>query len=418
MKLRNHPVNTSAVHKGSLAVIILLIIFAIFWGNYVFTKANPGGNDFVPLYLGPRMYLLHGWSPYGEQTGQAIQELVLGRPATGTEDRHSYVYPLYASYLFLPFALIPEYNLARAAWMTLLEILTLGLTFVSLWQVKWRPTIWLMAFLLIFSLLWYHGLRPIINGNAVVLTAFLFGVGLLLLQQERDKLAGIFIALATIKPNLVLVPLVFITIWAISRKRWTLLTSMAASLLILTISGLAFIPEWPLQNLEAIARYPEYTSELTIGETFEVWWPVAGSLIHWSLTILLTILLLFEWGTAWGKKEAHFIWTISLTLVISQWLDIPTNPGNFILLVLPLLVIFSTLSKRWGKTGNWIVLASLLILFLLLWGLFLRTIEYAAQPTQSPLMFIPLPLLLLVALYAVRDWAINGHEAGVLTNPP
>ena len=150
--------------------------------------------------------------------------------------------------------------------MTLLEILTLGLTFVSLRQVKWRPALWLMPILLVFSLLWYHGLRSIINGNAVVLTAFLLGAGLLSLQHERDKLAGIFLALATIKPSLVLIPLLFITVWSISRKRWTLLAWMAASMLILALSGLVLIPDWPLQNLAAIARYPQYTSELTLGE--------------------------------------------------------------------------------------------------------------------------------------------------------
>ena len=414
MKLGNPPTPASAINKGALAGILLLVIFAMLWGNYLFVKANPGGNDFVPLYLGPRMHFLHGWSPYGEQTGQAIQELIFGRAATGAEDRHSYVYPLYASYLFLPFALIPEYSLARAAWMTLLEILTLGLTFVSLRQVKWRPAFWLMPILLVFSLLWYHGLRSIINGNAVVLTAFLLGAGLLSLQHERDKLAGIFLALATIKPNLVLIPLLFITVWSISRKRWTLLAWMAASMLILALSGLVLIPDWPLQNLAAIARYPQYTSELTLGETFETWWPLTGPLLHWGLIALLTILLLFEWKAVWEKTETHFLWTISLTLTISQWLDIPTNPGNFNLLFLPLMVVFAALSKRWGRRGELLTLTSLFLLFLGLWGLFLTTIEYtASQPSQNPLMFIPLPLFLLIALYAVRAWVVSGYEQNI-----
>ena len=37
----------------------------------------------------------------------------------------------------------------------------------------------------------------------------------------------------------------------------------------------------------------------------------------------------------------------------------------------------------------------------------------ASQPSQNPLMFIPLPLFLLIALYAVRAWVVSGYEQNI-----
>ncbi len=75
-------------------------------------------------------------------------------------------YPLYSVIVFLPFALVGDFALARALWMTALEAGIIGLTLVSLRLARWRLNPILLVLLFLFSLFWYHGLRPLINGNA------------------------------------------------------------------------------------------------------------------------------------------------------------------------------------------------------------------------------------------------------------
>jgi hypothetical protein len=42
----------------------------------------------------------------------------------------------------------------------------------------------------------------------------------------------------------------------------------------------------------------------------------------------------------------------------------------------------------------------------LIWVIFIATLEKSYQPIQSPVLFFPLPLILLIILYWIRGWAI------------
>jgi len=114
-----------------------------------------------------------------------------------------------------------------------------------------------------------------------------------------------------------------------------------------------------------------------------------------------------EW---WNNRHAEgrgFLWAASLTLVVSQWIGIQTDPGNFIVLFPALMLVLALLDERW-KTAGWVmILVFLLLLFVGIWALFLNTVEYGSQPVQSPVLFIPLPAFLLLMLYWVRWWAVE-----------
>ncbi len=59
------------------------------------------------------------------------------------------------------------------------------------------------------------------------------------------------------------------------------------------------------------------------------------------------------------------------------------------------------------------IVIGMLTLFAGIWWIFLRTVQYGAQPQQHPIMFFPLPLFLLLGLYWVRWWAIQPRKLWV-----
>jgi hypothetical protein len=390
-----------------LFILMLAVLAGMAWGNYRYVEANPGGNDFLVHWEGTRSLLVDGLSPYSDEVAIRIQKLAYGRPARSGEHELRVAYPLYAEAFFLPFAFISDYNLARAAWMTLLEGGLVVLAFLSLRLTEWKPGILTLTAFLLFSIFWYHGLRPLINGNAVILVALLIAGAFMAIKTGRDELAGITLALSTIKPHLVVLLIAFVVIWAISTGRWKIVIWFSIAMVLLIAGAMVFVPDWPLQNLAEILRYPSYNPPGTPGAVFSTWFPASGSKLGWGLTVFLGILLLIEWFLARGRDFRWFLWTACLTLVVSQWIGIETDPGNFIILFIPLVLVFAVWEERWGARGRLVILILMMLLFVGLWALFLKTVVNNGQPQQHPIMFFPLPLFLLIGLYWIRWWAIR-----------
>lgn len=386
---------------------LILSIIGLSWANYRFAVENPGGNDFLVHWVGTRSLLVDGISPYNDEVALRIQTMAYGRPARSGEHELRVAYPLYSAAIFFPFALINDYTLARAFWMTALELALFGTLILCLKITGWRPKPWLLALLLLFTLTWYHSVRGVINGNAVILITFLIAGAFAAIQSGRDELAGILLAVTTIKPQVVILIIVFVWIWAISNHRWSIVIWTILSILSMSVLAALFVPDWLVQNFQEVIRYPGYNPPGTPGTALATWLPAAGEKIGWGITVVLGVLLIVEWSAARGHDFGNLFWTGSLTLVASQWIGIQTDPGNFVILIIPLVLVMALFARRWGAKSRWLNLCILLLLFIGLWVLFLTTVEYGDQPQQSPIMFFPLPLFLFIGLYWVRWWALK-----------
>ncbi|MCE1253916.1 MAG: DUF2029 domain-containing protein [Anaerolineae bacterium] len=392
----------------SIAVIFIIVLAAIMtWANYGYAKNNPGGNDFLVHWMGTRNLLLEGTSPYSDRTAVDIQTMAYGRPAEPGEHELRVAYPLYSIVFFTPFALIPDFTLARALWMTLLEISLIAISLLCMRMCDWKPGLLVTAVFLIFSLLWYHGMRPLINGNAVILVALFVTGGLIAMKNGYDELAGVLFAFSTIKPQLVVLFLVFVLIYSLRQSRWRLLIWMATTTLIFVMAAFLLYPNWLLENIREIIRYPGYNPPGTLATALYALMPGLGKRLPWIVAGLLGLVLLFEWFVVKiGNDFKTFLWTACLTLVISQWIGIQTDPGNFIILMPALVLSMSLLESRWrwGSVFTMLLLAGLLVF---IWLLFIETGIPGAQFQQSPVMFIPLPAILFPLLYWVRWWVFR-----------
>jgi len=376
-------------------------------GNYNYASLNPGGNDFLVHWMGTRSFITEGISPYSDEVALRIQDMVYGRPAQPGEHELRVAYPLYSMVFFLPFALVRDFTMARAVWMTVLELALVALCFFSLRLTRWKPLPLVLMLLLLFSLLWYHALRALILGNAVILVTLLVTGGLLAIRNSEDELAGVLLGFATIKPQVVLVLLVFIFLWSLRKRRWKIVFWMVGTVVLLAGAAALLLPDWILQNIREIIRYPGYNPPGTPAAVFAVYMPGVGRQIGMGVSIFLAIVLLIEWWLATRGDFRAFLWAASLTLVASQWIGIQTDPGNFIVCYPALVLVLAMLDERWHRSSTWMIVLTLVVLFAGIWLVFLRTLERSYQPIQSPLLFFPLPMLLLAGLYWVRWWAVQ-----------
>lgn len=393
-----------------LAFVTAILIAGITWLNYRYALTSPGGNDFLVHYEGTRAYIFEGISPYSDEVALRIQTAVYGRPAQAGEHELRVAYPLYSMVFFVPFAVINDFTLARAAWMTFLEAGLIALTILCIRLVRWKMPIWLFTLMMFFSLTWYHALRPLINGNAVILVAVLLVGGLLALRANEDELAGVLFAFSTIKPQVVVLILAFILVWGIYNRRGRMLTWFIVTMILMVGSTMLLIPDWLLQNLREVIRYPSYNPPGTPTAIFNTWWPGGlGTRIGTALSVFISLILVVEWWLARRSDFRKFLWTICLTMVLQQLIGIQTDAGNFIVLMPALILALGAWVERWPRGGTIFAVATLTVLLVGLWVLFISTIEKTYQPVQSPIMFFPMPLILLILLYWTRWWFMRSN---------
>jgi len=390
----------------------LLGLAGLTWANYTFTVENPGGNDFLARWMGAHMWLMEGLSPYDPRVSMATQEMIYGRPADPSidEDIGHFVYPMPSMVFFAPFGLF-DYPVARAIWMTTLEIGLAALMLLSLRLVGWQPPIWQTALMLIFSVIWYHGARSVIVGQFAVIEALLIAGALLLIKRNQDQLAGLLLALGISKPQMLFLVLPFIMLWAYSHRRFSLIWGFFSNAFILLLISLLFIPNWPLQMLWQMLEYPEYSDR--IGSLINIITsPLPGiqRQLELALWIFFIIYLIAEWWLAMKKGPHWFLWTAAMTLVLTNFLTARIATTNYVMMVPALVLIFHYLVKRWEGVGQILVWGILVVAVVGLGLLFFNSVQ---GNLEQAAMYIPLPIFCLFGLWWVRWWAIRPSGSGI-----
>ena len=382
-----------------LPLLIGLAIVGLFIVSYRFTSHARGEERFLVYWAGMRSWLVDGASPYSDVTASRIQEL-----SVHSGDPNARVtYPLYGGFFFLPFAAIPSYALARALWMTTLGVALLVTALLCLRVTGWRTSVGLMALFLLLGVTSYPSLSLLISGNATILSALFLIAALDALRLERDTLAGALLALATIQPLAVLVVVLFILVWAISRHRWLVVTWFFGLLAVLSIIGVFFIPNWIVQWLRLLLHYSDYLAPASPGAAFQNWWPGIGRQVGLLFTLILVFSLFSELWAARAREFRWFLWTAGVTLIVAQWVGIPAGVENFIALLLPLATVVSVLEERGGQKSRWVIGILMLIVYAGTWGLYLRASPDQLRPAM---LFLP-PLVLLLLSYWIKGWAIR-----------
>ena len=382
-----------------LAVLCLVLIAAESFAVYtVFTSKFPGGNDFFVRWLGGREFLLHGTNPYDRSIAEQAQIAMFGRLATPEDkDQAYFAYPLYTLYFFWPLSLLP-YAWAQAIWMTLLQFMLLGVTILSIRLAGWSPPKWLFWLTLFWGIFFYNGARTIILGQFSVLVGLALLLALWAVESRRDILAGICLAVTTIKPQMVVLVVIFLLIWALFQLRWRIILSFGLSMLTLLLSSMLLVPTWPVDFVRNAIAYSDYVAFGTPLENL-LHFLLPASLAA-PLTIILSIVFLLAllpgWWFAFKGRPGAYTWAIMSTLIIGSLIAFRSATTNQIILYLPLFFFFQRLTEPGAALRAALIEGGLMVV---MWGAFIVTL---AGDWEHIMMHGLLPSLLLI-LYAV-DW--------------
>jgi hypothetical protein len=387
-------------------VLVLAVAFIVALGiaNYRFALESPGGNDFLARWNGAYYWVQEGVSPYDPQVSLATQTTIYGRPADPDrgEDIAHFVYPMPAMVFFAPFGLL-SFDLARAVWMTILEISLPALALIGMRLVNWKPRLSMITAVLIFSISWYHGFRSVIIGQFAVIEALLMVGALLAIHRRQDSLAGVLLGLSIAKPQMPVLLIPFVILWALRAKRSRIVIWLLGTTALLIGAFLILMPDWPSQWIRQLLEYPRYTALGPPVSILAGYVPAFSGVVSGFLTLALMAYLLWEWFLAIGKDERWFQWTAALTIVITNLVAIRTATTNYVVMLPALLLVFAMWSQRWGKSGSRMVILTMLLYTIGIWALFITTLQEGS--VEHPVVYLPLPFLLLAGLWWSRWWA-------------
>lgn len=401
-----------------IIILVLLVLNVVFTRNAL-TAPYPGHNDFMSRWEGARSYWVEGLNPYGEEASLNIQERIYGQAATETQDPGFFAYPLYTVFLLLPI-IFTSYAWASAIWMVLLEVCLVVSLILIINHFGWRPPLLLLAALMLWTLFSYFPARGLLLGQPGLLVYFCEVFVIWALARQRDRWAGVLLAISTIKPQMGYLLVPFLLLWAMRQKRWQFLGAFLLSFGVLMAASFALVPTWMADWLAQVSVYTSYTQ---IGGPVWViangpWlginavtglWEVTGGfgrLIEVLIAGSVYLYLMRLWyQVLWQKQHARFMWTVMMTLTITHLVAPRTASPHFVVFIIPLVFYLREISRRFGQgRGTLYAVIMLAALFVYGWAHFLLTVDGVFE---HPTIYLPIPILFFSLLIFTRQWWWN-----------
>jgi hypothetical protein len=318
------------------------------------THQRPRGNlsDLYPHWLGAKELLLHGRDPYSPDVTREIQEGFYGRalnPANpmDAKDQERFAYPVYVVFYLAPTVRQP-FPVVKEETFWIFGVLTAASVLLWLRVLRWPISPAVKLAIVILTL----GSLPAVQGlklqQMTLLVAVLLALATWLLITDRPIGAGTALALATIKPQLVCIFLLWLLLWMLAdwRRRFRWLLSFLLTLAALLAASEFYLPHWILGFFGAVRDYRSYTDSVSVfGKLIPAPWSLAPLLLVAAATAYV------GWkNRACAARTPEFAGMAALMLVANVVL-IPSYALYNQLLLLPALLWLARESQSLWQGG-------------------------------------------------------------------
>ena len=314
---------------------------------------RPRGNlsDLYPRWLGARELLLHGRNPYSREITREIQmgyygrELDASRPGD-PKDQQGFAYPVYVAFLLAPAIGFP-FAVVSIVFQWFLVIVTAAS--VPLWfrAIGWRARPILQVSVIVLALGSFPVLQALKLQQLTLIVAALISVAMALLVSGNLFSAGTLLAVASIKPQLVVPITGFLLLWAVSdwRRRQRFVWGLGLTLACLFGGGEILLPGWFGKFLSAAHDYQNYAGGMSMLDVLlTMWW---GRILT---VILIAGVAVVGWRL---RKEPAgsrmFSLLIALVLAVTVIIIPMFAPYNYILVLPSLLLLGESWSRLWTR---------------------------------------------------------------------
>lgn len=306
------------------------------------------GADLYPLWLSGRELLLKRTDPYTLEMTRKIQVGLYGRVLDAhhrgdpPETYRTFSYPLYADVLALP--LLPfRFRVVQILLTGVLPLLAGAMVVATIKALdlgwSWRG----VTVAVLLCLCSY----PVLEAVYAQQPALLVGASLcalaLALVRKRLWLAGGLLAVATVKPQMVLLLAVWLIVWSVFgwRTHKQLLIAFIITLGLLLGISEWMLPGWWREWWHVLVGYRQYTipplAVLLLGKRL-------GIMVEGALLAVATIV---GWRARRESVAGGGFWVAASVILTVTVLTLPTGDAVYdqLALLLPIFVLFSQRSE-------------------------------------------------------------------------
>lgn len=371
-----------------------------------------GGGDFYVNWVAGRSFMFDRIEPYSGGAAARTQALAYGSPAGAGDEPFFLDTPFHILLLYFPFSLLPQPELARAVFTLILEMALVGIPLLSLRLLEVRMPGWFSILMILFAVLNFYSIQAVFSASPVLLLGLAY-IGILVsLRLEADEIAGALMAISLYYWEVGAPFLVLVMFRAYKQKRARVLAGFfMVSFILLAISFLLY-PDWIIPFLRASVNNLRAEFGYNLLTVFDHLWPDRGRAYAWMIIIALAVLLGREWSIARGADFARFYWTAGLTLTVSPLLGFRTEMEHLAVLVVPVVIIVSTVLERWSGSGLGLAAAYISLMLALPWAVYLYG-RFPKDWVTGELLFLFYPVVTLISLYWVRWWIFRAPRTWV-----
>ncbi len=313
------------------------------------------GNDFYQVWLTSRELLQHRSDPYSPEITREIQIGLYGHPLDPPRpgdpvDLRIFPYPAYTDLLFWPAADFP-FALLRILVVGVLALLTIAS--VPLWACafEWQLSPISLTLILLFTLCSYPALEALYAAQLGLLVAFLLPAAMVALQRQRFLLAGILMAITTIKPQVTVLAVVYLLLWSVQEwgVRGRFCIGFFSTLLLLVGASLMVLPHWIHSWIHTILAYRHYNPPPLLTQVLTS--PLGPRLAAPATFVLTAASFVIAIAMAWRNRAAAYgsfaFWiTLTLLLCITTVVILPGQAVYDHLILLPGILM---LVRYWNE---------------------------------------------------------------------
>ena len=393
-----------------LVILLLLLCAGLFFVNLLFTKNYAGGKYFISQWIVSRSMIVSHENPYSDSLLFKSQQNAIGRPAMAGEYEFRFTYPYFSILLFLPFGLIGDFAIARAAWMLFLEVSVVAVFLLSLNLADWKPNIRLSILLFVFTITFYHTVRAIVDGNLIIVIALLMVTMLISLRNRNYPMAGILLAVTFIEIQYTFLLIVIVLFFAFSTRKYQVFTYLLGTLFLLIGFSLLLQPDW-LSNyfqqlwLSFTGLFPSNMIKL-----LSLVWGTTGVRLGITFAFIMGLMIIIEGFRSRNKGFGYFLWYIFVIITLLQWSGLPAVADNYFLLVPGLFYGLKLLSERWKNIGEIVIFLLMLSLSFFTWLIFFISRGSGLEYQEPFALYFLFPLYVTVILYWVKWWILRKKE--------